>query len=531
MEAHLLSLFSFLLSLFFLLMQTLRAQLRLSHILNAALTVLVLGLILIVTLRQYYTGLEEAYLERNGETMRTILEGSTDSFEDVDRLELQLQALSFLTQTRIRIFSAEREIVADSGGPTFQSAQLTLTLQVEKENLVQAFEQTLDTDAGTGSFVTQLSVEDGRQTVQTTTSVRGGSEIFEVDPLVSPFELIGQPFSPSQFDAASTRSDLVLEMPILTYIDGTFYYLELSEGPAFGDPIVTTVGWVTAIAGLISIVVAALLGSWQSGTLSRSILRLKAVSQQMAAGDLSVRAAHAGPAEIQSVSAAFNRMADQLEELVSELRRFVADAAHEISTPLTALRTQLELAQNGEGGGHNLDSALLQTDRMANLTADLLQLSKLEQDDRSRVEQINWNELIARQSETAAARAEQRGVAFHLELPKDPVFISGVRESIEALVDNLFDNALKFTLSEGEIRVQLDRDDAGVELSIADTGIGFEEAPDRLFERFYRGKNASKAQGNGLGLAIVKRIVEQHGGQISASSRPGGSRFSVHLPL
>ena len=112
------------------------------------------------------------------------------------------------------------------------------------------------------------------------------------------------------------------------------------------------------------------------------------------------------------------------------------------------------------------------------------------------------------------------------------MYVSGDPDQLRQVTANLVDNAVKFTPEGGEVIVTLERQGAWALLAVEDTGIGTsEDELDRLFDRFYRGRNAGSHQGSGLGLPIVKAIVDAHGGALSVVITKGGSRFEVELPL
>jgi two-component system sensor histidine kinase MprB len=279
---------------------------------------------------------------------------------------------------------------------------------------------------------------------------------------------------------------------------------------------------------------AAVAGWVASRQITAPLLALAKVTTHMAGGDLSARADVARDDELGLLARSFNEMAGQVERTVDTLRRFVADAAHALHTPLTALRTNLELTVahgSVDARGELIAGAQAQVERLEMLANGLLELSRLE----TVATQQAWTfmnlaGLVRETSELHASRAEQAGIAFSLDLPTEPVIIAGVAVQLRHAISNLMDNAIKFTPEGGEIRVGLRREDEWVRLWVQDTGIGIpiEDMP-RLFDRFHRGTNASAYPGNGLGLAIVKAVVTAHDGQVTAQSVEQGSRFTIQL--
>lgn len=357
---------------------------------------------------------------------------------------------------------------------------------------------------------------------------------------VSHFPTVGTPYGfelgTVQFGEAQ-RSDQIVSQAF--YQDGTLLgYLELSEGPAYGRQVLWSVAWSWAMAGGIAVLLAMLVGWRISRQISAPLLALTGVTAQMAGGNLSARADTSQRDELGMLAHRFNEMAGQVEETVITLRRFVADAAHELHTPLTALRTNLELA-----AGHEADEpvrlllkrATGQVVRLESLTNDLLDLSRLETKSvEVEYSPVPLNVLLAKVSELYASQAEQNGQTFSLDLPAEACQVWGNEFQLQRAVSNLLDNALKFTPKGGAIAAGLRPlpEEQQVELWVKDEGIGIpvDEIP-HLFSRFHRGRNATHYPGSGLGLAIVKAIVEGHGGQVAAQSCSQGAYFSLRLPL
>ena len=254
----------------------------------------------------------------------------------------------------------------------------------------------------------------------------------------------------------------------------------------------------------------------------------------MAGGDLTARADVARKDELGTLARSFNQMADQVEEIVTSLRRFVSDAAHEIHTPLTALHTNLELAQRDAAAGseEHVLAAQAQVERLEGLTGGLLDLSRLESPDQApQLVPVSLLPLVHEVGELYASRAEQAGLAFELSTPEEPVSVLGEEAELRTALTNLLDNALKFTPEGGQICLGCRQEGETATLWVEDTGIGLAEADLlRLFERFYRGRYSAAYSGSGLGLAIVKIIVERHDGQVQAERTEQGARFTIKLP-
>jgi signal transduction histidine kinase len=168
---------------------------------------------------------------------------------------------------------------------------------------------------------------------------------------------------------------------------------------------------------------------------------------------------------------------------------------------------------------------------METMVNELLDLSRLEANGFSpNLEWFDLKQVMQEAAETAASRAEQSGRLFFIELPEEPVELDGDATRIRHALDNLLDNAIKFTPAGGSVRLRLTSDIDGLVVAVEDSGIGIpqEDIP-HLFERFYRGRNSSGIAGSGLGLAIVKAIVEIHHGQVIVSSTNHGTKVEMQF--
>jgi two-component system phosphate regulon sensor histidine kinase PhoR len=233
---------------------------------------------------------------------------------------------------------------------------------------------------------------------------------------------------------------------------------------------------------------------------------------------------------------------------VTELRRletvrqdFVANVSHELKTPITAIRGLIETVLDDtemptETRSRFLEKAQDQSKRLSLLVTDLLTLSRLESADGGlQPEVIELRELVLGSLRNLQPTAETKQVKLIEDIPRDPVLVSGDWDLLELVMNNLLDNALKYTPAGGSVTVRFKLEPGTIAVEIADTGIGIaQEHHDRIFERFYRIDKARSRElgGTGLGLAIVKHICIAHGGKIAIESAPGeGAKFTVELPL
>ncbi len=218
------------------------------------------------------------------------------------------------------------------------------------------------------------------------------------------------------------------------------------------------------------------------------------------------------------------------------LRRFVGDAAHEIGTPLTALRADLELAEgvaSTDDERRLIGRALTQADRLQSLSESLLSLSRIEAGDpNGTIERVDLAATVSEAAEAVASRAEQAGLELGVDVPSPALYVMADPARLRTVVESLLDNAVKFTPDGGTVTVTARADGGWATATVADTGIGIPEAEHGdVFSRFHRARNVSAYQGSGLGLAIVLATVERYGGAVSFESSDAGTRFEIRLPL
>jgi len=223
-------------------------------------------------------------------------------------------------------------------------------------------------------------------------------------------------------------------------------------------------------------------------------------------------------------------------------RDFVANVSHELKTPLTAIRGLVEtIADSGaempeETRARFLEKVQRQVNRLAALVTDLLTLARIESEDDRPYEprRLDLRDGIGDCFRRALPAAEEKKLSLRLEQPEQPVCISAEDEAVRSIVDNLLQNAIRYTESGGSISLSLSADANRVVIVVEDTGIGIAvEHRERIFERFYRVDKARsrEAGGTGLGLSIVKHLVAGLDGSIELQSEPGkGSVFRVMLP-
>ncbi len=288
------------------------------------------------------------------------------------------------------------------------------------------------------------------------------------------------------------------------------------------------------------IALAALLGRLVAGAAVLPLKRLTRAAEHVAVTqDLSGRiqpVGGEGEDELGRLAVSFNAMLDALEHSMSALdasvhaqRQLVADASHELRTPITSLRTNIEILQqqgqfmDAEEHDRLLDDVVEQIGQLTLLMNDLIDLARGEEP-RSDTEDVGLDVLVTEVIERAARHAPATPLHFTLE----PTVVAGVPARLERAVSNLVDNAVKYSPPGEPVEVEL----LGGELSVRDHGPGIsaEDLP-HVFDRFYRGAEARGRPGSGLGLAIVRQVAAEHGGTVTAEAAPGGGTLMrLRLP-
>ena len=280
--------------------------------------------------------------------------------------------------------------------------------------------------------------------------------------------------------------------------------------------------------------------------LGRSQRQLSQITTEMAAitdGRSLHRRLSLGPenTDFSDLVATLNAMIARLETSFAGLRRFTADASHELKTPLAVLRADVERAMMDTSSQNErmvaLEEALQEVRRMSDLVESLLTLARADEGrfDLHR-EPVELQPLVQEVYETALILGEAQGVTVNLPFTAD-VTVMGDRTRLRQLFLNLVTNAIKYTPAGGKVELGLGRHPDNVTFAVRDTGIGISAADfPHIFERFWRADRVrsrmSERGGFGLGLAISQWIAHAHGGSLTASSRLGrGSLFTVTLPL
>jgi signal transduction histidine kinase len=275
-------------------------------------------------------------------------------------------------------------------------------------------------------------------------------------------------------------------------------------------------------------------------TLARSVTRpvreLESAADQLGRGDLSARAAVAGhPPELRVLAQSFNRTASHLEQLVHSQQAFIADASHQLRTPLAALRLRLENVQHEAGTTasvwvEDLDGALAEVARLSRIVDGLLELAHAERQAPA-PEDVDVGDVVRRREAAWSAFAAEREVRIDVTI--EGRCIARVTPGrLEQVLDNLLNNAVEVAPAHTDVSLSARDDGNWVVVDVADAGPGMSEAAmARAFDRFWRETGQTRNVGSGLGLAIVQHLVRSDAGTVAlARSSQGGLQVTVRLP-
>jgi two-component system, OmpR family, sensor kinase len=304
----------------------------------------------------------------------------------------------------------------------------------------------------------------------------------------------------------------------------------------------TRLRFLLIMAGVLPLgLVLAATGGWLLAHRAlKPVDRMTAAARRISAEHLSQRVDETGTGdELDNLAKTLNQMLTRLDTAFSQVRRFSADASHELQTPLTILKGELEVvlrsARTPEEYRATLESALEEVDRIAHLVEGLLLLARAEAGvlkmDR---QEVDLEQVIEEVYLRLKPLADSRKIELRFgEI--EPLRIQGDRERLERMTSNLVDNAIKYTGAEGRVTLGLQHDGTWASILVSDTGSGIPvEDQKHIFQAFYRSSEANSLaeRGTGLGLSIAQSIAAAHGGTIQVESTPGkGSSFTVLIPI
>lgn len=291
-----------------------------------------------------------------------------------------------------------------------------------------------------------------------------------------------------------------------------------------------------ALAAIVAITLASIAGLWYARLLVRPIATITAAARALRQGDGEARTALKGEDEISVLGATFDEMADAIEADRQLERRLTADVAHELRTPLQAIQATVEAMQDEvlPADAEHLGIVRNETMRLGRLADAILELTRLERGSLPfSMHVIDAAGPVRAAVDATGALIESRDLTLSVDIAEG-LMVLGDADRFQQAVGNLISNAARYTPAGGRVQVSVRESGSGVEIVVADTGIGIEsEDISHVFSRFWRADSAraSATGGLGIGLAVTKEIVERHRGFIGVESVWGeGTRFTIRLP-
>lgn len=298
-------------------------------------------------------------------------------------------------------------------------------------------------------------------------------------------------------------------------------------GFAFRDVLLLVLVTIGMIVSILSV----------SRSTTQPIRKVTDAMKQVAAGDFDVQVSlrQENVEEFGALQNGFNMMVRDLKGNAYLRQDFMSNVSHELKTPLSIINGYAHLLEEGgltdEENREYAGYISRESDRLVKLTSDMLRLSRM---DGAGLEPVSSEFDLGEQIRSAILLLEPQWSGKNIDVSVDisDMMYRGDADLLSQVWLNLIGNAVKYTPEGGRIEVKLTREKDGASVVVADNGIGMtQETMDHMFEMFYQGDESHRKDGSGLGLAIVKRIVELHGGSVTAVSSPGaGSVFTVKLP-
>ncbi len=312
--------------------------------------------------------------------------------------------------------------------------------------------------------------------------------------------------------------------------------VQLARPLAYAQHVLSSLRLILVLVFLSGVALAAGLGRMAARRVLSPLAEVTQTAEVIGeTDDLSLRLAVHTDDEVGQLAARFNAMLERLatsraalDESVRSQRQLVADASHELRTPVTSLRTNIEvLLAGGELGDEErrrlLDDVVEQSEELSRLVNDLIEVSRGDLP-AGAVEDIRLDHVV----EEAVVRAQRNAQDTEFVTSLQGIVVRGSAERLSRAVNNLLENAARHNLPGQPVEVSVDAD--GVRVRDHGGGIDPKDLP-YIFDRFYRGANSRASQGSGLGLAIVRQVAESHGGSATAANAPdGGAVFTLRLP-
>ena len=320
--------------------------------------------------------------------------------------------------------------------------------------------------------------------------------------------------------------------------NGTFYPVDLILDLEETQHLITQFDRRVLAGGIIFFIIAIAGGFLFTRRAMQPVVKSIQAARELRPDQLDSRLPLAGTGdEIDQLAQTINSFLGRMSEYHEQIKRFTADASHELRSPLAAMRATIEVALN-QGRSEAEYREILATlgeqcDRLSHLVTDLLLLARA---DAGQIDlkfaDFDISQVIADVIDLYEPMAEEKRISIKFN-PVSEIQYHGDIQRIRQLLTNLLDNAIKFSGDEGLIEIKLAVNDQSVIIEVTDEGIGFtDDLAERIFDRFFQADPARSSHSAGLGLSICRWICDVHGGEIKAEGKtPSGSRFKVRLPL
>ena len=290
---------------------------------------------------------------------------------------------------------------------------------------------------------------------------------------------------------------------------------------------------------VVAIPLVLLLSYFLASKVSKSITLISSATTELGNGSLAVRVPEqTGERETHQLAVSFNRMVEKVDLLIREMREMTDNIAHDLRSPLGRIRAISEVTLTGpqevDSYRHASENTLKECDRLLGLINTTLDVAEAEAGIiRGEYKKVDLPLMLKDICEMYEPLAEQKRIHIKTLLPDTPLILNGYLSSLQRMMVNLIDNAVKYTKEHGSVLINLDADNKGIRVSVSDTGIGIPPTQQqRVFERFFRCDHSRTQSGNGLGLSYARAVARVHGGDIILEDKPEFTTcFTVCLPV
>ncbi len=330
----------------------------------------------------------------------------------------------------------------------------------------------------------------------------------------------------------------ILTLPVVVKKTGLVAIIQVATSLEGMEEIFHYMIYFFSFGIVLSIIIAGGVGWFLAGKALKPVDEMTRIARRITAERLNQRLPIVKPDdELGRLASTFNEMIARLERSFRQIKQFTADASHELKTPLTVMKGEVEVALKSRADEKELREVLVsileEIDRMNEVIKGLLTLARTDVEEATIKEPVSLDDIVRERCEQFKKLANTKGLKLNVDIEKDVVVLAEpVR--IGQVIYNLVDNAIKYTPRGGSISVTLNKRGRCAILRVSDTGIGIpEEELPYIFDRFYRvDKARTGGSGVGLGLSICKEIINTYGGKIEVESKPNeGTTFTVYLPL